>query len=62
MSQPAANCVPLQRDTAIPHDIQGTDTAGFNIYTCDDILILTAAAERGGFYLDRHDGLQLMRC
>ncbi len=46
MSQPAANCLPLQHDTAIPHDIQGTDTAVFNIYTCDDILILTAAAAR----------------
>jgi len=40
---------------------RGTDIAMFNIQICDDILNLTAAVERT-FYLDRHDGLQLMRC
>ena len=40
---------------------QGTDVAMFNVQACDDLLILTAAME-SAFYLDRHDGLQLMRC
>ncbi len=61
MPQPAANRSALQEHTAVPHDIQGTDIVMFNIQICDDILNLTAAVERT-FYLDRHDGLQLMRC
>ena len=59
MPQPSAKRSPLQDDTAVPHDTQGTDTADVQ---SDDILIFTAAAETSGSYLDMHDGLQLMRC
>ncbi len=52
----------LYKSTRPSHMIyRGTDIAMFNIQICDDILNLTAAVERT-FYLDRHDGLQLMRC